>query len=257
MREHKNVTKGKVSDNICDITFDLLKCLPLINRVNAMTWPKGIKFLIRCYIMEWRFFKSKLKSRFILTVALFLISTIFFYFYFLQYPHGANLVTKNLDTQYQHKGVYSGEKISRSLNLFLMNLKINVLIGISGIIPFLFFPMLVIVVWGSVLGALFVGAGPKGISIFNLFFCGILPHGIFELSATFYSASIGTLMAFEISKKIIRRRGRQAQANSFPIFSIAKEAVRSYAIVIVPLLVFASLIESYLTSFIAKSFLLK
>jgi stage II sporulation protein M len=214
-------------------------------------WLKGMKLLIRCYVSEWGFFKSKLKSRFILIVALFLISTILFYFCFLQYPQGANLVTKNLSTQYQYKGVISAEGTVRSLNLFLMNLKISVLIGISGIIPFLFFPILVILLWGYA----FVDAGSKGISIFNLFFFGILPHGIFELSAIFYSASIGTLIAFEISKKIIRRH--PTQANSFPIFNIVKEAARSYIFVIIPLLVLASLIESYITLFIAKSFLLE
>ena len=213
--------------------------------------------LISGYIMEWRFFKSKLQSRFILMVALFIISTIFFYFDFSQVHQGATLVREDLFAQYQHKRVYSAEGISRSLNLLLMNLKISVLIGVSGVIPFLFLPILVILLWGSVLGALFVDAGSKGISISNLFFCGILPHGIFELSAIFYSAGIGTLMAFEISKKIIRRHATQAQTKSLSIFNIVKEAARSYIFVIIPLLVLASLIENYITPFIAKSFLLK
>ena len=213
--------------------------------------------LISSYTTEWRFFKFKLRWGFILISALFTLSTIFFYSEFSRYPEKAVIVSKHVLALDEHEGIYNAEGIIKCLNLLVTNIKVNVITGVSGVIPFLFSPILVILIWGSIFGALFVDAGSRGISISNLFFCGILPHGIFELPAIFYSASIGTLMCFEFSKKIIRKHVAQAQTNSLSFFNIVREAARSYVFVIVPLLVLASLIETYITPFIVKSFLLK
>jgi len=208
-------------------------------------------FLKRCYVMEWNYFRTKLRFPLIFIVVTFLICTTFFFFGLSQEPKFAIRSVKNLAEIYHYKEVYGPNRLGTSLNIFLGNIKVAVVIGISGIIPFLFFPIWNILIWGFAIGAATVAAKVKGMSLIYFLFFGILPHGIFELLAIFYSMSIGTLICNEISKKLIRRRN--VKTNSISIFNIAKNTARSYVLVIIPLLALAAVIEAFITSLLIGS----
>ncbi len=101
----------------------------------------------------------------------------------------------------------------------LLNIILGPLIGI--------FPLFSAVLNGGILGWLAQEEGP-------IVFLAIIPHGMFELPAYFFSLAIGLRLAREVFK---RKEGRQLKNE-------LKKGLRVYLHLIVPLLLIAALIES-------------
>ncbi len=212
-----------------------------------------MNFLLSCYLEEWNYFKAKLCFRLLLAAAIFLMSTILFYIWFSQHPQTAMKVIKYIGEQLRSKGFYGPNRFNNCLNIFVHNATANLLIGISGIIPFLFIPIWILLISANVLGALIAALQIKEISTLLGIFLTILPHAIFELPATFYSASIGILICAECSRKLIRKHPMETR--SLWIRNILKNAARSYVLIIGPLLALAAAIETFITPLLAKSLL--
>jgi Uncharacterized membrane protein len=112
-----------------------------------------------------------------------------------------------------------------------------ILLGLAiGIVPALF-----LIVNGVVLGVVFVlssysrGIWPSLLSI--------VPHGILELSAVFLGTATGLLLGNVVLKRILRK----SDAELRPALS---RALRFYAIVILPMLLVAAMIEAFITTVI-------
>jgi stage II sporulation protein M len=112
-----------------------------------------------------------------------------------------------------------------------------ILLGLAvGIVPALF-----LIVNGVVLGVVFVlssysrGIWPSLLSI--------VPHGILELSAVFLGTATGLLLGNVVLKRILRKSDAQLR----PALS---RALRFYAIVILPMLLVAAMIEAFITTVI-------
>jgi stage II sporulation protein M len=112
-----------------------------------------------------------------------------------------------------------------------------ILLGLAiGIVPALF-----LIVNGVVLGVVFVlssysrGIWPSLLSI--------VPHGILELSAVFLGTATGLLLGNVVFKSILRK----SDAELRPALS---RALRFYAIVILPMLLVAAMIEAFITTVI-------
>jgi len=210
-----------------------------------------MSFLLNCYLEEWNYFKAKLRFRLLLAAAIFLISTVLFYIWFSQYPETAMKVVKYVGEQLRSKGFQGPYRFNTCLNIFVHNATANLVIGISGIIPFAFIPIWILLVTANVLGALISALQLKGISALQGIFLAVLPHAIFELPATFYSTSIGSLICAECSRKLIRKQGMETR--SLSIHDILKNTVRSYVLIIGPLLALAAAIETFITPLLAKA----
>jgi stage II sporulation protein M len=112
-----------------------------------------------------------------------------------------------------------------------------ILLGLAiGIVPALF-----LIVNGVVLGVVFVlssysrGIWPSLLSI--------VPHGILELSAVFLGTATGLLLGNVVLKRILSK----SDAELRPALS---RALRFYAIVILPMLLVAAMIEAFITTVI-------
>jgi len=210
-----------------------------------------MSFLLSRYSEEWNYFKAKLRFRLLLIAAIFLMSTILFYIWFSQHPQTALKVIKYVAEQLRSKGFYGPNEFNNCLKIFVHNAIANLLIGISGIIPFLFIPIWMLLVSGNILGAAVAALQTKGISALQAIFLAVLPHAIFELPATFYSTSIGILICAACSRKLIRKQGMETRSLSIP--KILKNAVRSYVLIIGPLLVLAAVVETFITPLLAKA----
>lgn len=212
---------------------------------------EAMSFLLSRYLEEWNYFKAKLRFRLLLIAAIFLISTALFYSWFSQHPQTAMKVIKYAGEQLRSKGFYGPYRFNTCLNIFVHNATVNLLIAISGIIPFLFIPIWILLVSGNIVGAAIAALQTKGISALQAIFLAILPHAIFELPATFYSTSVGILICAECSRKLIRKQGMETR--SLSILKILKNAVRSYVLIIGPLLALAAAIETFITPLLAKA----
>ncbi|MFA5061319.1 MAG: stage II sporulation protein M [Candidatus Pacearchaeota archaeon] len=116
--------------------------------------------------------------------------------------------------------------------IFLNNLKVSFIAMISGIFIGLF-PLITLIVNGYVLG--FVARESvelQGLSILWR----LLPHGIFELPAVFFSTGIGLKIGLDLFKKDWKKKIK----HNF------NEGLRFFISVVIPFLIIAALIESAL-----------
>jgi stage II sporulation protein M len=112
-----------------------------------------------------------------------------------------------------------------------------ILLGLAiGIVPALFLALN-----GVVLGVVFFlssynrGLWPSLLSI--------LPHGVIELTGVFLGTAIGLLLGSLVLKRMLRK-------SDVEIGPALSRALRFYAIVIVPMLFIAALIEAFITTVI-------
>ncbi len=110
-----------------------------------------------------------------------------------------------------------------------------ILLGLGlGILPALF-----LVINGAVLGVVFyLSSHSRGVWPSLL---AILPHGVVELAAVFLGTAIGLLLGDRILKKLMRK-------SDTTIKSELARALRVFAIVILPMLLVAALIEAFITT---------
>ena len=128
-----------------------------------------------------------------------------------------------------------------SVNIFINNIVVALLVLLAGMIPFL--PVVIVVGNGAIIGVFIdllwrMNLLQPGSFISGMI--GLVPHGLFELSAIFLAASIGTtaLLKLIFHKKIQPLQSRL----QFLAYSI-----KWFALVVVPLLIVAAMIEAFIS----------
>lgn len=117
---------------------------------------------------------------------------------------------------------------------------------ILGFFPFIFLTILTLSLNGFLVGVtLGFGQTIYNMSIIKIFVFGILPHGIFEIPSLVISMAMGLYLCLNITKKII---GKSCEK----IFIILIEYIRIFICVILPLLIIAGFVESYITPMLIK-----
>ncbi|EKE18516.1 MAG: hypothetical protein ACD_9C00311G0002 [uncultured bacterium] len=176
-----------------------------------------------------------------LMAALFLLSVWFGYSLAIVSPEDVkNIVDQSL----------SKFEFVKNLNLFLVFLFIflnNAIKGFLALVLGVIFgivPMLFIFVNGELLGFVF------GISKFNneqwLVALAILPHGILEIPAVIISSGYGLWLGYRFYRRI---------RFSDPFGVYFNFALRKYFILVLPMLFFAAIIETFITPYILQLFL--
>lgn len=153
------------------------------------------------------------------------------------------------------------------LTLFYHNARASVVAVAAGAVPFLFVPILDPLLNGSVLGLLVSIAKHQHLAVPRLVLTQILPHGIFELTAVLYATSVGLYLSAAMGRKAraawLKRGARKDTAPSTPASELpgtdpertatglsespARNVVRSFVLVVLPLLFVAAFIESFIT----------
>ncbi len=134
-----------------------------------------------------------------------------------------------------------------SVGLFFNNSRAALLCILYGAVPFLFLPALVIgfnaLLVGFVMAAV---AGSSGANVLLLALCGILPHGIFEITALTVAAAAGMQLCWEICKKIMGR------PRLLTMDRLILHLTVTYAAVVLPLMLVAALVEAYVTPLVMQ-----
>ncbi|MBQ3497253.1 MAG: stage II sporulation protein M [Oscillospiraceae bacterium] len=124
--------------------------------------------------------------------------------------------------------------------LFANNVLVAAWSVLYGFLPFIFLSALPLgsnaYILGS-FGAYYVSAGLSPLS----FAAGILPHGIFELTALVFACALGIHLCRELTRFIF------AKPCGRPFSQTVRCALRAYLLVCVPLMGIAALIETYVT----------
>jgi stage II sporulation protein M len=154
-----------------------------------------------------------------------------------------------------------------ALTLFYHNARASVVAVAAGMIPFLFVPIFDPLLNGGVLGLLVSIAQHQHLAVPRLILTQILPHGVFELTAVLYATSAGLYLSAAMGRKAqaawLKKRARRnaGPPGSHPDFletypertaaglaeSPARNVVRSFVLVVLPLLLVAAFIEGFIT----------
>jgi stage II sporulation protein M len=146
-----------------------------------------------------------------------------------------------------------------ALSLFYHNARASLVPIFAGFVPFLFLPILDPLLNGGVIGLLVSVARHQHLDVPRLVLTQILPHGVFELTAVLYVTSLGMYLSAGMGKKAViawKNRMGTAPGNSLDSYaeplaagpkSLARNIVRSFVLVVLPLLLVAAAIESFVT----------
>ena len=147
-----------------------------------------------------------------------------------------------------------------AISLFFHNVRASLFPVAAGVVPFIGLPILDPVINGGALGLLVSISHRQGLDVPRLVLTQILPHGLVELPAVLYATSIGLYLSAGTGRLIVAawkaRGGRRypdpaAAPGPEPGIPgparLALDAVRSFVLVILPLLAVAAFVEAFVT----------
>lgn len=195
----------------------------------------------------WQFYRETFGEALLMTTAAFLIICLlgfgvslfnksipeFVVNYFTQMVRDGNIVT---DDGTIHFGA-----------LLVNNLRAAVFSVLYGFIPFIYLTALAVGMNALILGVLAAYYVSSGTSLL-IYFAGVLPHGVFELSALLITFALGLLLCRRITQYV--RKNTKGMMKPL-LCNIA----RSFVMHVVPLLVVAAAVETYITPAVLALFM--
>ena len=181
-----------------------------------------------------------LKHEFFSTAAAFGVLTLLGFAVSLARPELAQGVLERFTAQIEQLGLTSDVPQSQMMaTLFFNNVTASLLSMLYGLIPFLPLSVLALGTNALMLGAFAAIYQQQGIGL-GVYVLGVLPHGIFELSALILSCALGLLICRTGTERILKK-------SDTPFFRRVLDCIRVFLTFSVPLLLVAALIETYVT----------
>lgn len=197
------------------------------------------------YRKSLHFLGKDLSLCFLITYLVFIGLCAISFFIFRARPQTAETLISQFMTAKQN--IIADGKIDL-IGIFLNNLWAAGISVAVGFVPFLFLPAIMALANAVVMGAVMASTAAQGRSVLLTIAAGILPHGIFELSALVMAWACGFYICWSLVLRICRARtsrGRVAYAVS--------NGLRVFLTMILPLLIAAALIETYLTPVLVRA----
>ena len=179
-----------------------------------------------------------------MTAAAFLVLLVLAYAAGRLFPDIPVTVISAFNEDIAGSGIVQEDGSFNVLALFTNNLRAMVLGVLYGFIPFLYLPALALGVNAAILGMLASLIDGQWL----LLAAGILPHGIFELPALFLSLAAGLCLCKNINVYI--RKNEKGVMKPLLL-----NILRVVALLVLPLLVIAAVMETYVTPALMQLFL--
>lgn len=201
-----------------------------------------MNFVKEQYLQAGKFLRTRILWIFIVLTLVFVGVSILLYFVMLGHREMVETLFKGFMEAILSKDIVGPDGSIASGGLFFNNLQATTIAILLGFMPFLFLPVWVMLVNAGSLSVVFAMIKITGAaSVGKMIIFGILPHGVFELTALFLGISLG----FYICKTLCIIVCKSNSGIHFKEELI--NVLRTYLLIIVPLLIIAALIESYLT----------
>lgn len=223
--------------------------------------------LNRLYREEWEWFKGRYLRIFLVMCLLFILAAVVSHVYLMNHPELAEEKLMDLAQRLLEKIPLDKGKLLLYAAITLNNLVAAGLALTTGFIPFLFIPALAVLLNGAAMGVLSSVLTHKGADLGSVLLFGLAPHGVLEIPAFLYACSLGMGLMLWLSRFITRELTSSARESgdtvtenraetgelSFP--ALLGRTVKSFVLVIIPLLILAALIESLVTPWLIKTFI--
>ena len=174
----------------------------------------------------------KCKKTFLVSATIFILgvtSGIFVYPYLLPY------LPQMVDAAFA--GVLEGSDFNIAQNIFKRNLGASLILLVTG--PTLVIPSIILFVNGLFITLVASYAATNGLEPYKILL-GLLPHGIFELTALFLSSAAGMRIAVEFLSNPGKRR--------LSAYFAMRDGVKIFVRIVIPLLVLSAFLETYVSS---------
>lgn len=160
----------------------------------------------------------------------------------LLFPKAASDYVTQLSAYFSDSGLLNaGSRWEEFALIFENNVQATILTVVYGFLPFLFYPALTLGTNALILSALGVVSVGGGSVSLAAYLAGILPHGVFEIPALLLSCAVGLCHCRLVTGLILKRPA----ATSWRQQVISLSYV--YVALVLPLLLVAALIETFLT----------
>jgi stage II sporulation protein M len=228
--------------------------------------PRPAGLLRRLYREEWEAWRRDYRRYFKIAARALGLGFILGYLYFTLWPaqEGRALrfvaqALKDIDLK--------ASPLVLALTLFYHNARASAVALAAGLVPYLFLPIFDTLFNGGVLGLLVSISKHQHLPVLRLIATQVLPHGVFELAGVIYATSVGLYLSAEMGRRArrawLKKRVPGPGAveppprnflETYPervetarALSPVRNALRSFVLVVLPLLFVAAMIEGLIT----------
>lgn len=195
----------------------------------------------------WQFYRETFGEALLMTAAAFLIICLLGFGVSLFDKSIPEFVVNYFSQMIQNSNIITDEGAIRFGALLANNLRASVFSVLYGFIPFIYLTALAVGMNALILGVLAAYYVSNGTSLL-IYFAGILPHGVFELSALLIAFALGLLLCRRITQYV--RKNTKGMMKPL-LCNIA----RSFVMHVLPLLVMAAVVETYITPAVLALFM--
>lgn len=195
----------------------------------------------------WRFYREELGETLLVTAAAFVIICLLAFAVGIFFPNLPDLVVCYFQQLLESNDILTDEGGIDLLALFGNNLRACGVSILYGFIPFLYLTALALGTNALILGVFAAFFINNGTSLL-VYFAGIIPHGIFELSALLLAFSGGFLLCRRITQ-YVRKNTKGV------IKPLMLNLLRVFIMHILPLLAIAAVVETYVTPAVMALFM--
>ena len=199
----------------------------------------------KLYQHEWQLFKDSYWKPFVAFFILFVASGVLGYFAFLGKENELNVLMEQIMNMFADKGLFEPDITNFKLALLLLknNATASFVIYATGLLPIFLPAIMIIFANGALIGIVFSMMKTMGQGIFLPFMTAIVPHGIFEIPAVILSASLSFYVSVGMIKKLVH--------SDFSLRTCLVNSLKTFVLVVLPLLVIAAFVEAFITPVIA------
>lgn len=194
------------------------------------------------FLDSLNYIKSKLGKKFLVAMLVLIGAAFLGAAIVLAEPKMAEEFVNEISKMFE--GIIDGEGNVSFIKLLRNNVYASAMAIGMGIFPFIYFSLVSMFSNGIILGLILTYTSMQGgPSIIRSLFTGILPHGVFELTAIFLSVAMGMELCRVITNKfrMVNRGGNES------ILETLNNIAKTFVLVVMPLLVIAALVECYIT----------
>ena len=195
----------------------------------------------------WQFYRETFGEALLMTAAAFLIICLLGFGVSLINRSIPELVLNYFTQMVQDGNIITDDGIIHFGALLVNNLRAAAISVLYGFIPFIYLTALAVGMNALILGVLAAYYVNSGTSLL-IYFAGILPHGVFELSALLIAFALGLLLCRRITQYV--RKNTKGMMKPL-LCNIA----RSFVMHVLPLLVMAAVVETYITPAVLAHFM--
>lgn len=201
-------------------------------------------FVKKQAVLAWKFYREELGKTHRRCMVAFVLLCLGGWLVFSEFARQAQAVLAGFIGSVRESGLLDENGTISPWALFGNNLQASLSAAAMGLVPFVFLPVLSLVLNSVIIGAVLSLSGSTamgGITAGQMVLLGLLPHGIFEIPAFALGIAMGLYLCRQMNGTLRKRPGTPR------IEAVLPHLCRVTVFGVVPLLAAAAVIETFVT----------